>query len=156
MDLAKVDLARIPIQNEEDIGVRCQLSDYDIAVLWTELRIQNVPTLIAIKNGEVVDKLVGYYDEDAVKSHINKLRDINVTDNTGPMSTRRHEMSTSQERQSFVNFLNLKEQNKAMAMSGVKTVVVLFTAESCQPCKVLMSWIESSPHIALDKVGQYS
>ena len=68
VDLAKVDLARIPLQNEEDRGVRCQLGYYDIAALWTEFGIQDVPTLIAIKNGEVVDKMVGYYDEDAVTS----------------------------------------------------------------------------------------
>ena len=46
------------------------LGHYDIAALWTEFGIQDVPTLIAIKTGEVVDKLVRIYDEDAVTSLI--------------------------------------------------------------------------------------
>ena len=105
--------------------------------------------MVAIKKGEVVDKLVGIYDEDAVTSLINKLKDSNMTGNM----TSRHETATSQERHAGAGLLAI---DKAIAMSYEKTVVILYTAKWCQPCKVLMSWIESSPHIADDKVGQYS
>ena len=68
-----------------------------------------------------------------------------------PMSTSRYEMTRFQKRPSPVGLFDLDK-----AKIGDKTIVMLFTAKWCQPCEVLMSWIESSPHIADDKVGQYS
>ena len=152
VDLAKVDLARIN-PTEEDIGVRCQIDEYDIPALVADFGIRDVPTLIAIKNGKVVDKLTGFYDKDAVTSLINKLKDSNVTENKRPVSTRSSGMTMSEEglSRAGIEFLKAFEKTK----TSDKTLVVLITAEWCQPCKVLMSCIESSPQVKLDKVSQY-
>ena len=56
MDLAKVDID-------------------DLADLAMEHGVNAVPTVIAVKNGEIVDKLVGVADEDVLATFINKLRD---------------------------------------------------------------------------------
>ena len=53
------------------------------------------------------------------------------------MSTSRHEMTKFQKRRSPVGLFDLDK-----AEIGDKTVVMLFTAKWCQPCKVLMSCIE--------------
>ena len=57
----KVDLARVDID--------------DLSELAMEHRVYAVPTMLAIKNGEVVDKLIGLQDEDVLASFVGKLRD---------------------------------------------------------------------------------
>lgn len=58
---SQVDLAKVDID--------------DLADLAIEHGVNAVPTVIAVKNGEIVDKLVGVADEDVLTSFINKLRD---------------------------------------------------------------------------------
>ena len=98
--------------------MRSQLGQDDIAALVADFGIQEVPTLIAIKNREVVDKLIGFYDKDVVTSLIRKFREKHVTENMNATSEVTlldidKEMddivnsieATSQERQSAVNLL---------------------------------------------------
>ena len=58
---SQVDLAKVDID--------------DLADLAMEHGVNAVPTVIAVKNGEIVDKLVGVADEDVLATFINKLRD---------------------------------------------------------------------------------
>lgn len=37
--------------------------------------VQAVPTVIGVKNGQVVDRFIGLVDEDKLSSFINKLRE---------------------------------------------------------------------------------
>ena len=57
----KVDLAKVNID--------------DLSELAMEHRVYAVPTILAIKNGEIVDKLIGLQDEDVLASFVGKLRD---------------------------------------------------------------------------------
>ena len=57
----KVDLAKVDID--------------DLSELAMEHGVYAVPTMLAIKNGEIVDKLIGLQDEDVLASFVGKLRD---------------------------------------------------------------------------------
>ena len=57
----EVDLAIVDI---DDLG--------DIAM---DHGVQAVPTVIGVKNGQVVDRFIGLVDEDKLSSFINKLRE---------------------------------------------------------------------------------
>ena len=57
----KVDLAKVDID--------------DLSELALEHRVHAVPTMVAIKNGEIVAKLIGLQDEDVLASFVGKLRD---------------------------------------------------------------------------------
>ena len=56
----KVDLAKVNID--------------DLSELAMEHRVYAVPTMLAIKNGEIVDKLIGLQDKDSLASFVSKLR----------------------------------------------------------------------------------
>ena len=56
----KVDLAKVDID--------------DLSELAMEHRVHALPTILAIKNGEIVDKLIGLQDKDVLASFVSKLR----------------------------------------------------------------------------------
>ena len=47
----------------------------DLADIAMEHDVHAIPTVIGVKNGQIVDKFVGMKDEDQLTSFINKLRD---------------------------------------------------------------------------------
>jgi len=55
----KVNLALVDIDNLSDLAL-----DYDV---------QAVPTVLAVKDGKVVDKFIGLIDEDKLGAFVNKL-----------------------------------------------------------------------------------
>lgn len=50
---------------------KCDVADND--VLPTKYSIRNIPTIIFIKNNEVVHKMVGLHTENEIKEKINEL-----------------------------------------------------------------------------------
>lgn len=55
----KINIGKCDVEENNDLAV--------------QFRIQNVPTILFIKNGEVVDKQVGAVAREAITSKMNKL-----------------------------------------------------------------------------------
>lgn len=56
----KIDIIKVNIDEHEDLA--------------SEYRIMSIPTLIFFKDGEIVNELVGYRDEDELKEYIDTLK----------------------------------------------------------------------------------
>lgn len=57
--------------NGKAVIVKCDVDSNDDIV--ADYKIRNIPTLIFLKNGEVVDKHVGAISKDALKAKIDAL-----------------------------------------------------------------------------------
>ena len=56
----KVHLAKVDVDEQESLA-----SKYDVTAL---------PTVIAVKNGKVVDQFVGVKDDDVIQAFVDKLK----------------------------------------------------------------------------------
>ena len=68
----RLDAAIAQAEDEVDLAV---VDIDDLADIAMEHDVHAIPTVIGIKNGQIVDKFVGMKDEDQLASFINKLRD---------------------------------------------------------------------------------
>ena len=68
----RLDAAIAHAEDEVDLAI---VDIDDLADVALEHGVQAVPTVIGVKNGEIVDKFVGLVDEDVLGSFIQKLRD---------------------------------------------------------------------------------
>ena len=63
------------IKNAEDKVDLAKVDIHELTDLALELGVRSAPTVIAVKNGQIVDKLTGLQDKDVLASFIKKLRD---------------------------------------------------------------------------------
>ena len=63
------------IRNAEDKVDLAKVDIHELTDLALELGVRSAPTVIAVKNGQIVDKLTGLQDKDVLASFIKKLRD---------------------------------------------------------------------------------
>ena len=68
---SRLDAAIAAAEDEVDLAI---VDIDDLADIAMEHGVNAVPTVIGLKNGEVVDKFVGLVDEDKLSSFIAKLR----------------------------------------------------------------------------------
>ena len=69
--LYRLDAAIAAAEDEVDLAI---VDIDDLADIAMEHGVNAVPTVIGLKNGEVVDKFVGLVDEDKLAAFIAKLR----------------------------------------------------------------------------------
>ena len=63
------------IRNAEDKVDLAKVDIHELTDLALELGVRSAPTVIAVKNGQIVDKLTGLQDKDVLATFIKKLRD---------------------------------------------------------------------------------
>ena len=69
--LCRLDAAIAAAEGEVDLAI---VDIDDLADIALEHGVNAVPTVIGLKNGEIVDKFVGLVDEDKLSAFIAKLR----------------------------------------------------------------------------------
>ena len=68
----RLDAAIAAAEDEVDLAI---VDIDDLGDIAMDHGVQAVPTVIGVKNGQVVDRFIGLVDEDKLSSFINKLRE---------------------------------------------------------------------------------